>query len=71
MGIGMMVIVRPEIVDRALGALLSNPKVIGKVKDFHCPKVMVNGQEIHFGDTEPYVFKSNEIESSNINLMDN
>ncbi len=57
--------------DKALESLVSNPQVIGKVKDFHCPKVMVNGQEIHFGDTEPYVFESNEIATSNINLMDN
>ncbi len=71
MGIGLMVIVRPEIVDRALGALLSNPKVIGKVKDFHCPKVVVNGQEIHFGDTEPYVFREEVIETCDINLTDN
>jgi phosphoribosylformylglycinamidine cyclo-ligase len=71
MGIGMMVIVRPEIVDRALGALLSNPKVIGKVKDFHCPKVMVNGQEIHFGDTEPYVFEEEVVYNCDINLTDN
>ena len=71
MGIGMMVIVRPEIVDRALGSLLSNPQVIGKVKDFHCPKVMVNGQEIHFGDTEPYMFKEEIVYDCDINLTDN
>ena len=71
MGIGMMIIVRPEDVDRALDALVSNPKVIGKVKNFHCPKVVVNGHEIHFGDTVPYLFESKEIETSNINLMDN
>lgn len=71
MGVGMMVIVRPDDVDKALESLVSNPQVIGKVKDFHCPKVMVNGQEIHFGDTKPYKFKSNETETSNINLMDN
>ena len=70
-GIGMMIIVRPEVVDRALGALLSNPKVIGKVKDFHCPKVMVNGQEIHFGDTEPYVFEEEVVYNCDINLTDN
>jgi phosphoribosylformylglycinamidine cyclo-ligase len=71
MGIGLMVIVRPEVVDRALGALLSNPKVIGKVKDFHCPKVMVNGQEIYFGDTEPYVFEEEVVYNCDINLTDN
>jgi len=71
MGIGMMVIVRPEIVDRALGALLSNPKVIGKVYQNASPKVVVNGQEIFFGDTEPYVFKEEIVYDCDINLTDN
>ena len=71
MGIGMMVIVRPEIVDRALGALLSNPKVIGKVYQSTRPNVVVNGQEIFFGDTEPYVFKEEIVYDCDINLTDN
>lgn len=70
-GVGMMVIVRPDDVDNALEALVSNPQVIGKVKDFHCPKVVVNGQEIYFGDTEPYVFKEKIVETCDINLTDN
>jgi len=70
-GIGMIVIVRPEDVDNALEALVSNPQVIGKVKDFYCPKVIVNGQEIFFGDATPYVFKEKEVYDCDINVMDN
>ena len=36
-----------------------------------CPKVMVNGQEIHFGDTEPYVFEEEVVYNCDINLTDN
>jgi len=71
MGIGMMVIVRPEDVDGALDALLSNPKVIGKVYQSTRPNVVVNGQEIFFGDTEPYVFKEEIVYDCDINLTDN
>ena len=71
MGIGMMVIVRPEIVDIALEALTSNPKVIGVVTQSDRPNVVVNGQEIFFGDTEPYVFKEEIVETCDINLTDN
>jgi phosphoribosylformylglycinamidine cyclo-ligase len=71
MGIGMMVIVRPEDVDNALNTLVSNPKVIGKVYQSVRPKVVVNGQEIFFGDTEPYVFREEIVETCDINLTDN
>ena len=71
MGIGMMVIVRPEDVDNALNTLVSNPKVIGKVYQNASPKVVVNGQEIFFGDTEPYVFREEIVETCDINLTDN
>jgi len=66
-----MVIVRPEIVDIALEALTSNPKVIGVVTQSDRPNVVVNGQEIFFGDTEPYVFKEEIVETCDINLTDN
>jgi len=72
MGIGMMVIVRPEDVDTALDTMVSNPKVIGKVKDFYCPKVIVNGQEIFFGDAKSY--KDEEVkqhEELGFSLTDN
>lgn len=72
MGIGMMVIVRPEDVDRALETMVSNPKVIGKVKDFYCPKVIVNGQEIFFGDAKSYkVEKEKEKVELGFSLTDN
>ena len=71
MGIGMMVIVRPEDVDNALNTLVSNPKVIGKVYQNASPKVVVNGQEIFFGETEPYVFREEIVDTCDINLTDN
>lgn len=71
MGIGMMVIVRPDIVDRALEALTSNPKVIGVVTQSDRPNVVVNGQDIFLGDTEPYVFKEDIVYDCDINLTDN
>jgi phosphoribosylformylglycinamidine cyclo-ligase len=71
MGIGMMVIVRPDIVDIALEALTSNPKVIGVVTQSDRPNVVVNGQDIFLGNTEPYVFKEEIVETCDINLTDN
>mgnify|MGYP006136076175 CR=1 FL=1 len=60
-GIGMMVIVRPEDVDFALDTMVSNPKVIGKVIENSCPNVVVNGQEIFYGNSVPYIFKEKEV----------
>ena len=60
-GIGMMVIVRPEDVDFALDTMVSNPKVIGKVVENSCPNVVVNGQEIFYGNSVPYIFKEQEV----------
>jgi phosphoribosylformylglycinamidine cyclo-ligase len=60
-GIGLMVIVRPEDSDKALDAMVSNPKVIGKVVENDRPNVVVNGQDIYFGDADPYVFKEKEV----------
>ncbi len=71
MGIGMMVIVRPEIVDIALEALTSNPKGPGVVTQSDRPNVVVNGQDIFLGNTEPYVFKEEIVETCDINLTDN
>ena len=71
-GIGMMVIVRPEDVDTALDILVSNPKVIGKVKEFYCPKVIVNGQDIFFGDAKSYETKEDkQYDELEFSLTDN
>ena len=70
-GIGMMVIVRPDDVDVALDAMVSNPMVIGTVIENASPNVVVNGQEIFFGNSEPYIFKEDIIEENTINLTDN
>ncbi len=69
-GIGMMVIVRPENVDTALDALMSNPRVIGKVSDSERPMVVVNGQNIS-GHTEKYKFKQKQQYELEFSLTDN
>lgn len=70
-GIGMMVIVRPEDVDTALDAMVSNPRVIGKVSDNDRPKVLVNGQEIFSGETTRYMIKEDKQYELEFSLTDN
>ena len=69
-GIGMMVIVRPENVDTALDALVSNPRVIGKVSDSERPMVVVNGENIS-GHTDKYKFKQKQQYELEFSLTDN
>ncbi len=71
MGIGMMVIVRPEDVDNALDIMVSNPKIIGKVVENYRPNVVVNGQDIFFGDAERYDDSVPEVIEYDIDLGDN
>ena len=70
MGIGMMVIVREDNIAYALDAM-KDSRVIGRVLDNARPNVVVNGQEIFFGDTDPYVFEERIEEDCGINLTDN
>ena len=59
MGIGMMVIVREDNIGMSLDAMKGS-RVIGKVVENDRPNVVVNGQDIFFGDSDPYVFKKEE-----------
>ena len=60
MGIGMMVIVREDNIGMSLDAMKGS-RVIGKVIENDRPNVVVNGQDIFFGDSDPYVFKEKEV----------
>ena len=70
MGIGMMVIVKMEDLAASLDAM-ENSRVIGGVVEAGSPRVVVNGQDIFFGDTVPYESDINEIVECDINLTDN
>jgi phosphoribosylformylglycinamidine cyclo-ligase len=70
MGIGMMVIVKMKDLAATLDSM-ENSRVIGGVVEASSPKVVVNGQDIYFGDTVPYVEDTKEITECNINLTDN
>ena len=60
MGIGMMVIVKIEDLAASLDAM-EGSRVIGGVVENDRPNVVVNGQDIFFGDSDPYVFKEKEV----------
>lgn len=70
MGIGLMVVVRLKDVGAALDAM-EGSVVIGQVLENDRPNVVVNGQEIFFGDSEPYVFDKKEETKLGFSLMDN
>jgi phosphoribosylformylglycinamidine cyclo-ligase len=70
MGIGMMVIVKMDKLGMALDAM-EDSRVIGGVVENDRPNVVVNGQDIFFGDAEPYAFKEEVVETCDINLTDN
>ncbi len=60
MGIGLMVIVKMEDLAKAMDAM-EGSRVIGGVVENDRPNVVVNGQDIFFGDADPYVFKEKEV----------
>lgn len=60
MGIGMMVIVKMEDLAASMDAM-EGSRVIGGVVENDRPNVVVNGQDIFFGDSDPYVFKEKEV----------
>ena len=60
MGIGMMVIVKMEDLAASMDAM-EGSRVIGGVVENDRPNVVVNGQDIYFGDADPYVFKEKEV----------
>jgi phosphoribosylformylglycinamidine cyclo-ligase len=60
MGIGMMIIVREDNVGMSLDAM-EGARLIGMVVENPRPNVLVNGQDIFFGDADPYVFKEKEV----------
>ena len=60
MGIGMIVIVKMKDLAMSLDAM-KDSRVIGGVVENDRPNVVVQGQDIFFGDSEPYVFKEKEI----------
>ena len=71
MGIGMMVIVRMKDLAAALDSM-ENSVVIGRVQKSEYPKVVVNGQDIYFGDTKRYtdeIVRDEDVLS--FSLMDN
>ena len=70
MGIGMMVIVKISDVGAALDTM-ENSRVIGGVVESDSPNVVVNGQDIFFGDSVPYKDDSKELVECGINLTDN
>ena len=72
MGIGMMVIVKPDDVDVAL-EVMRDAVVLGTVTESDNPKVLVNGKEIYSGTVESYkkAVKKFYEEDSPINLTDN
>ena len=60
MGIGMIVIVKMKDLAMSLDAM-EGARVIGGVVENDRPNVIVHGQDIFFGDAEPYVFKEKEV----------
>jgi phosphoribosylformylglycinamidine cyclo-ligase len=60
MGIGMIVIVKMKDLALSLDAM-EGARVIGGVVENDRPNVIVHGQDIFFGDAEPYVFKEKEV----------
>ena len=70
MGIGMMVIVKMEDLAATLDSM-ENSRVIGGVVESDSPNVVVNGQDIFFGDSVPYKDESKELVECGINLTDN
>ena len=70
MGIGMMVIVKMEDLAASLDAM-ENSRVIGGVVESDSPNVVVNGQDIFFGDSVPYEDDTEELVECGINLTDN
>ena len=70
MGIGMMVIVKMEDLAASLDAM-ENSRVIGGVVESDRPNVVVNGQDIFFGDSVPYEDDTEELVECGINLTDN
>lgn len=60
MGIGMMVIVKMKDLAASMDAM-EGSRVIGGVVENDRPNVVVNGQDIYFGDADPYVFKEKEV----------
>ena len=69
-GIGMMVIVKMKDLAVALDSM-EDSRVIGGVVESDSPNVVVNGQDIFFGDTVPYVNDIKEVSECDINLTDN
>jgi len=71
MGIGMMVIVRMKDLASALDSM-EDSVVIGRVGKSEYPKVVVNGQDIFFGETERYEDEvSKEADVLSFSLTDN
>ena len=70
MGIGMMVIVKMEDLAATLDSM-EDSRVIGGVVESDSPNVVVNGQDIFFGDSVPYKDESKELVECGINLTDN
>ena len=70
MGIGMMVIVKMDDLAASLDAM-DNSRVIGGVVENDRPRVVVNGQDIFFGDTIPYENDIEQVVECNIDLGDN
>ena len=70
MGIGMMVIVKMEDLAATLDSM-ENSRVIGGVVESDSPNVVVNGQDIFFGDSVPYKDETKELVECDINLTDN
>lgn len=60
MGIGMIVIVKMKDLAKSLDAM-KDSRVIGGVVENDRPNVVVQGQDIYFGDADPYVFKEKEV----------
>ncbi len=60
MGIGMIVIVKMKDLAMSLDAM-KDSRVIGGVVENDRPNVIVHGQDIFFGDADPYVFKEKEV----------
>ncbi len=59
-GIGMIVIVKMKDLAMSLDAM-EGSRVIGGVVENDRPNVVVPGQDIYFGDADPYVFKEKEV----------
>ncbi len=69
-GYGMLVIVRPEQVDIALGCM-EDSKIIGSISTNNRPQVLINGEDIYLGKTKPYVYKEKETVELGFSLTDN